>query len=180
MKLFESFELKTINYKRINKSDLIEMFSNFKFVDVNKQRFILQWIESQTKLFAYDIDNYLIISVSDGGVREWHFLNKDYLDNDEMLDMSINAMPVLNNVFNLIYSTAITKGKSYRERIITKEKSRLNLYKKIVNKVIKKYNLQYEIQEIKNGFEMIPFSFEGLYGNFYKKQYADLYERINN
>jgi hypothetical protein len=58
----------------------------------------------------------------------------------------------------------ILKDKLYSHRIQAPDKKRFLLYKKIIEKVIKKYNLNYEIKYFNDySIKLVPIFLEGFY-----------------
>ncbi len=166
--LIESFDLKDYDLKKINKKQIIEIFENYDFKNNDNKKIAFEWLDKHDRIFGWIYKNYLVFYTHYRTYLEWHFLNMDYLDTDKVLDdMNINSHEILNVVFNIIYNKMIKRDKLYSYLIGTPDKKRYNLYKKIIEKVIKKYNIKYEVSDYHSGIELNPLLSEG---SFYFKK----------
>ena len=167
--LVESFDLKDYNLKKVNKKQIIEIFENYEFSDKKNENIAFEWLHKHDRIFGWIYKNYLVFYTHYREYMEWHFLNMDHLDTDKVLnDTSINSHEILNVVFNIIYNKMILRGKSYSFLIGTPDENRYKLYKHILEKVIKKYNIKYELSNYHSGIELNPILSEGSF--YYKKQ----------
>lgn len=163
--IVESFDLKDYNLKKINKKQIIEIFSNYNFKDIDKKINVIQYINLHELVFGWLYKNFIIMSINDKlGYNDWHFLDLNHLDSEEQTYKNISSMDILNVVFNIIYNKMILKDKLYSHRIQAPDKKRFLLYKTIIEKVIKKYNLEYEIKYFNNySIKLVPIFLEGFY-----------------
>ncbi len=160
--LFESFTLKDYNLKKVNKKEIIEIFTNYTYTNANNKSLAFKWLDTHDRIFGWLFKNYLVFYTHYNQYHEWHFLNTDYLDSDNILDdTSINSHEILNVVFNIIYNKMIQKGKLYSHIIPTPDERRFKLYRQIIETVIKKFNIQYEIGIIDRGLKLTPVLQEG-------------------
>lgn len=155
--LVESFDLKDYNLKKVNKKQIIEIFENYSFKNLENKKIAFGWLNQHDRIFGWIYKNYLVFYTHVDTYMEWHFLNMDHLDTDEILnDTSINSHEILNVVFNIIYNKMILRGKSYSYLINSPDVNRFRIYKKIIEKIIMKYDIPYNIYTTELFIELRP------------------------
>ena len=161
--LIESFDLKDYNLKKVNKKEIIEIFENYDFENIGNKEKVLKQFNTNDLIFGWLYKNYIIISINERkGYESWHFLDVNNLDTDEILKKNnVDSIEILKVVFNIIYNKMIQKGRLYKHIISTPDERRFKLYKQIIEKVIKKFNIQYTVSVCDNGLKLTPVLQEG-------------------
>jgi len=157
MNLEESFELKEINTPRITpkktKNIIIQSLIDGGFSNSDTKKIIDNLTKGGLR-YSYKFEHkgheYLLYEMIKGSVLEYHFFNlSEPYKSAEDIGLLDNSIQVFSMIFNLIYRDIRENKFSKPIRITSPDKDRSNLYKKIFDKVNKKYNLGLVLKDIK-------------------------------
>ena len=165
-RLIESFD-RNPNYKRLSKSEELKYFC--KYFDGESLDYVKSLISQLSFLKSYYLKNegreYLIYSYIVNTVLEIHFHDINSTGNDEDNDdnddkgLTKNSQPVFSAVLDIVLNEL--EERSSRKIKIVAPNGRENLYKKIIDKTLKKYNIEKRISVTlsKNDFDKVIHNF---------------------
>ena len=151
--IVESFELHN-NYKKLSKSEATKYWLRILQPDKSNEDTIIDSLYKELHwLKNYYIKNegreYLIYSFYDKGTYEIHFYDLDNIEDDNEfnnLGATKNSMYVFSTVISIVMDELL--GNSVKRIKIGAPKNKENLYLKIIQKVLVKYNLDKNIKTV--------------------------------
>lgn len=146
-KLIESFEIKD-NYKRLSKSEADKYW--VKILDTTEDQ-LPGFYASKMQLKCYIVKNerreYFIYSYIENAFLEIHFIDIDTkIDGTENNNKGLtkNSQPVFGAVMSIVIKEL--EERPSRKVKITAPDGRETLYKKIIDKTLKKYDIEKDIK----------------------------------
>lgn len=154
--ILESFELKNIDIPKFTpertRNEIISSLYNSGWSEHDIKHVIDDLNKKGLKYsykFSYKSEDYLLYELVKDGVKEYHFFNLNRPDESAKdINTLNNSIQVFSLIFNLIYKDIKNGNFKYGIRISSNEK-RNKLYRKIFDKVNKKYNLGLVLKGIK-------------------------------
>ncbi len=145
--LLEAFDIGPRPMKsspKLNKQNMIDHYSvdyDTKEANIIVNNIYKQYDEVKTFLVNINVQ-YIIIVLRKGNDTEIHF--NIFGKPDDISDVNNNNNPtgIFQKIFDIIYWECMRNG---RKIIIEFPKSRLEFYKRLIDKVLTKHNLQYTI-----------------------------------
>ncbi len=145
--LIESFEIKD-NYKRLSKSEADKYW--MKIFNTSEDQ-LPGLYSSKSQLKCYIVKNeereYFIYSYIDNSFFEIHFIDVDIkIDGKENSNKGLtkNSQPVFGAVMSIVLKEL--EERPLRKIKISAPEGRETLYKKIIDKTLKKYNIEKDIK----------------------------------
>jgi len=158
--ILETFTIRNKSYNRISRNEVLRIFENFDFRDETRKEQSIKFLKKTKSLTGWLVGDYLLFRLYDKFYHQWHFLNLEYLDIDDVLNQGIESLSLLNDIFNIIYQES-ERNKETRQLIPAPDLRRLKLYEKIIKKVLKKYKLPYKCEVVEQGFVLEPILMKG-------------------
>ena len=164
-KLIESFDI-TNNYKELTKSNAIKYWLKITNIKPENSNLIDGIYNTYYKLKCYYTKNegreYFIFSYEENNIFEIHFIDLDEIDEETSNDNK-GFTKTSQHVFSVVMSIVLKEidDKPNRKIKIVAPNGRENLYKKIIDKTLKKYNIEKRISVTlsKNDFDKVIHNF---------------------
>lgn len=164
-KLIESFDISN-NYKELSKSNAIKYWLKITNIKPENSNLIDGIYNTYHKLKCYYTKNegreYFIFSYVENNIFEIHFIDLDEIDEETSNDNK-GFTKTSQHVFSVVMSIVL---KEIEERPNIKIKiaapnGRETLYKKIIDKTLKKYNVEKHMSVVlsKNDFDKVIHNF---------------------
>lgn len=151
-KLIESFEL-TDKYKRLSKSEADKYW--LKFHDIEDEELLGLFYQDNPMMKCYIVKNegleYFIFSFVKNTIFEIHFYDTRNMGDDDSLDktgVTKNSQAVFSAILSIVL--AELEERPTRKIKIGAPEGRETFYKKIIDKTLKKYNIEKTISLTKS------------------------------
>lgn len=145
--LVESFEINN-NYKLLTKDKYSKYWA--KILDIDKED-LNQFYSNMKNLKCYLIKNegreYFVYSVVTNNIYEVHFIDMDNIQEDKEVD-NLGKTKNSLNVFSSIVSIVLSEINNYNKILIGSPDNKGDLYIKIIQKILKKYNIDKKVSKI--------------------------------
>lgn len=148
-KLIESFDI-TTDYKELTKSNAIKYWAKILNIKQEDNSLIDGVYRSYHKLKCYYTKNegreYFIYSFEENSIFEVHFLDLDEVDEETSNDkkgFTKNSQHVFSVIMNIVLKE-LEERPSKKIKIVAPD-GRQILYKKIIDKTLKKYHIEKKI-----------------------------------
>lgn len=154
----EISDLSNFNYKELSISETRKMLESTFCEKVTCNIFLKQKVnyKSIKKAYLYEQEGFefLILFLFVNDFLEVHFINLTLGSVDEDLNILKNASKLFS--FILTITMLLLIDKRYKIKIIAPNIKRAQFYKRIIQRLIKKYDINYTFKILKNEIQLIP------------------------